>query len=109
VTQLSLDDAVDRPNPNAHLFDADGKPRRLLWCSDSARLGGPCPYDDPARARFAPDAIGVLAAVPFGEPGSIHAGELELRDGPAGLKAPCVRGLSNTADRSNPAVSDSQV
>jgi hypothetical protein len=54
VTQLSLDDAVDRPNPNAHLFDADGKPRRLLWCSDSARLGGPCPYDDPARARFAP-------------------------------------------------------
>jgi hypothetical protein len=53
VTQLSLDDAVDRPNPNAHLFDADGNPRHLLWCSDSARKGGPCPYVG-EKARFRP-------------------------------------------------------
>lgn len=32
------------PNPNARFFGPDGEPRRLLWCSDSARMGGPCPY-----------------------------------------------------------------
>lgn len=52
--QLTLDDlAPAPPNPNAHLFDADGKPRRLLWCSDSARKGGPCPYLG-EKARFRP-------------------------------------------------------
>jgi hypothetical protein len=53
VTQLALDLEPDRPSPNAHFFNADGSPKRLLWCSDSARLGGPCPYVG-AKARFRP-------------------------------------------------------
>jgi hypothetical protein len=40
------DHAPDCSNPNLWMFDAEGNPRRLLWCSDSARLGGPCPYVD---------------------------------------------------------------
>lgn len=53
MTQLSLDDAVARPNPNAHMFDREGKPRRLMWCSDAARMGKGCPYVG-EKARFRP-------------------------------------------------------
>lgn len=59
MTQLSLEDSVDRPNPNAHLFDREGKPRRLMWCSDRVRIalskGEPaeCPYVG-EKARFRP-------------------------------------------------------
>jgi hypothetical protein len=38
-------------NPNLAFFNDDGSPRRLLWCSDSARLGGPCPYTEPRVSR----------------------------------------------------------
>lgn len=51
--QLRLELTPRVPNPNAHFFNADGSPKRLLWCSDSARLGGPCPYLGD-RARFRP-------------------------------------------------------
>lgn len=60
MTQLSLDDAVARPNPNAHLFDREGKPRRLMWCSDRVRIalskGEPveCRYVG-EQARYRPD------------------------------------------------------
>lgn len=53
MTQLSLDDTVARPNPNAHMFDREGKPRRLLWCGDAARMGKGCPYVG-GKARFRP-------------------------------------------------------
>lgn len=53
MTQLSLDLGDAPVNPNAHLFNPDGTPRRLLWCSDTARMGGPCPYLG-ERARFRP-------------------------------------------------------
>lgn len=51
--QLSLE--LDGPveNPNAHMFTADGRPRRLMWCSDDARLGGPCPYKG-AKGKYRP-------------------------------------------------------
>lgn len=43
--QLTLDvDPPRPPNPNAWIFDNVGRPRWLLWCRDSARLGGRCPY-----------------------------------------------------------------
>lgn len=32
-------------NPNAWMFTRDGKPKRLMWCTDDAHLGGPCPYE----------------------------------------------------------------
>lgn len=51
--QLALDLEPRAPNPNAWMFDEQGRPRRLLWCSDTARLGGPCPYVGD-RARFMP-------------------------------------------------------
>lgn len=54
--QLSLDLSGGEPapaNPNAWMFNADGSPRRLLWCSDTARMGGPCPYVG-AKARYRP-------------------------------------------------------
>lgn len=53
MTQLSLDSLEDRPNPNAAWFDADGRPRRLMWCSDTVRIAhragesAPCPYLEP--------------------------------------------------------------
>jgi hypothetical protein len=53
VTQLQLELEAPRPSPNAWMFNADGSPKRLLWCSDTARLGGPCPYTG-ERARFRP-------------------------------------------------------
>lgn len=53
MSQLTLDDAVERPNPNAHMLDREGQPRRLMWCSDGARLGRGCPYLG-ERARFRP-------------------------------------------------------
>jgi hypothetical protein len=53
--QLQLELEVHEPNPNTDFFDSSGKPRRLLWCSDSARMGGPCPYVGD-RARFLPAA-----------------------------------------------------
>lgn len=43
MTQLSLLDE-GKPNVNTAFFNADGSPRRLFWCSDGARLGGPCPF-----------------------------------------------------------------
>lgn len=43
--QLQLELDPRRVNPNAHLFDEHGQPRRLLWCSDAVRIrGAPCPY-----------------------------------------------------------------
>jgi len=42
--ELGLATAPAVENPNAHFFTADGEPRRLLWCSDAARLSGICPY-----------------------------------------------------------------
>ncbi len=42
--QLALDVDEPLPSPNAWMFDESGRPRRLLWCSDNARKGGPCPY-----------------------------------------------------------------
>jgi hypothetical protein len=51
--QLALElDGPTTPaaNPNAHLFDAAGNPRRLLWCSDTVRSPGtPAPTH---RARI---------------------------------------------------------
>jgi hypothetical protein len=56
VSQLALDFDPGRPNPNAAFLNADGTPKRLLWCSDEARLGGPCPYaTGSGRERFKPD------------------------------------------------------
>jgi hypothetical protein len=43
-----------KPSANAHLFDENGRMRRLLWCSDDARLGGSCPYVG-EKARFMPE------------------------------------------------------
>lgn len=42
--QLQLEVEPRAPDPNAWMFNADGSPKRLLWCSDDARGGGPCPY-----------------------------------------------------------------
>lgn len=59
--------AQDCANPNiGKWIDGEGRPLRLLWCSDSARMGGPCPYVGD-RARFMPaggccKAIGAAAA-----------------------------------------------
>ena len=48
MTQLALPlygpNKAPPPNPNAWMFNRDGSPKRLLWCSDGARQGGPCPY-----------------------------------------------------------------
>lgn len=52
MTQLQLELEPRQPNPNAHLFE-HGQPRRLLWCSDTARLGGACPHAG-ERERFRP-------------------------------------------------------
>lgn len=55
MTQLSLDFELERPNSNAAFFNPDGSPKRLLWCSDEARLGGPCPYrPGSGKERFHP-------------------------------------------------------
>lgn len=34
-------------------MDRFGRPLRLLWCSDTARLGGACPYTGGLPAAFA--------------------------------------------------------
>lgn len=47
------DHAPGCSNPNLAMFDENGDPKRLLWCSDTARKGGPCPYVG-ERARFRP-------------------------------------------------------
>jgi hypothetical protein len=54
--QLTLDVEPPRPNPNAGWFDNVGRPRRLLWCSDSPRLGGRCPYglEEPRERGYSP-------------------------------------------------------
>lgn len=54
MTQLALQLEPPQANPNAHFFNADGSPKRLLWCSDSARLGGPCPYLEPRPSLSEP-------------------------------------------------------
>jgi hypothetical protein len=54
--QLTLDLDAGKPNPNGHLFNDDGTPKRLLWCSDTARKGGPCPYIG-AKAKFMPGGV----------------------------------------------------
>lgn len=51
--QLAFVLDLPAPNPNRALLDDHGRPRWLLWCSDGARMGGPCPYTGP-RARFRP-------------------------------------------------------
>lgn len=63
--QLALAESAPAPNPNADLFDESGRPRRLLWCSDSARMGDPCPYTG-EKARFMPEGgcCKTLAAPP---------------------------------------------
>lgn len=48
--QLSL----DLPEPERKPLPPPPPVPRLLWCSDDARLGGPCPYLG-ERARFRPD------------------------------------------------------
>lgn len=54
MSQLSFEAELPPvANPNAHLFNEDGSPKRLLWCSDSARMGGPCPYTG-ARLKHRP-------------------------------------------------------
>lgn len=60
--QLSLDSEVPAANPNAWMFNADGTPRKLLWCSDSVRIAWrkglelSCPYEG-ERARFMPGGV----------------------------------------------------
>lgn len=55
--QLALDlapaTAPETENPNAYFFTPSGEPRRLMWCSDSARLTGICSYIED-KARFRP-------------------------------------------------------
>lgn len=50
--QLALELEPPTPNPNAWMFNADGTPRKLMWCSDTVRIAWrrgeelPCPYPD---------------------------------------------------------------
>jgi hypothetical protein len=59
--QLTLELEPPVP-PDAAFFDADGRPRKLLWCSDTVRIahrrGEPaeCPYTGD-RARFMPGGV----------------------------------------------------
>lgn len=71
MTQLSLELERPAPNPNADWFNEAGTPKRLLWCSDTIRIGWtkgvdvPCPYlGDRARFRPAGGCCKDLAAPP---------------------------------------------
>lgn len=48
------------------LFDNLGRPRWLLWCSDSARMGGRCPrgLDEPRERGLVPACCKQRAARP---------------------------------------------
>lgn len=89
--QLGLADLEPATNPNAHLYDEHGKPRRLLWCSDTARMGGPCPYTG-ERARFRPTGgccKDLAAAPPPGRPldGRAHAAAQDTEQAAAGRES----------------------
>lgn len=63
MTQLALELEPPRPNPNAHFFNEDGSPRRLMWCSDSVRIAWRkgvevgCPYTDPRPSLADPGTV----------------------------------------------------